>query len=703
MPINLPDLRLGLKQVNTGLAPNDGQGEDLRSAFDKVNFNTNILANMVGEALTNTKDYWVSTSGVDTNNGLTEGTAFRTISKAVSTIYKDLKLSGQQATINLMPGDYVESILINGLPDGAYGVNAPIRIRKAAGQAGTVYWSFNPANHNYALRISGGARVLLDGIHFRTSVPGSLNAGKHLIDVLSSSSLWLGSCEFALMGATTLNDAVHIYVYNDSELQLQKAYTIKGGGTTHIYVGDGSKVWSPPSTGDPKICTLDGTVEFREFIQVRGRSDVQLSADNIQYQGNLQGRQFNTDIFSTVQLGVNLLPNSAQVGTYEQQSLNGSLTFLSPTTMAASLSVLGTSSFQGAMTVSGQATFSNTTNFTSAVSLTGITTASAPPNDDNSGRVATTGFVQQVVQDKILAAVGIATPALFGLVKIDGADADPIVYRKVTVDTLLGLKANLASPTFTGEPKAPTPSSADNSTNLATTAWVRNYTAGISSMPTGAILPFAGPTTAIPSGWLLCDGAYVSRTTYATLFTAIGTRWGSTSESNFRLPLLTDRGLMGAAADENVGQLSGSASVTLTTPNLPAHTHNVIDPGHVHSTTDPGHAHGISDPGHVHGVFDPGHSHVVTTPIVTTGLNPPNLLWEAWSNPGAGAYGSATAVTALTGIYIDRAWTGITINGALSNLSINASGTGITLQNTGSGQSFSVINPHGKVHWIIKA
>ena len=44
------------------------------------------------------------------------------------------------------------------------------------------------------------------------------------------------------------------------------------------------------------------------------------------------------------------------------------------------------------------------------------------------------------------------------------------------------------------------------------------------SIPSGFILPFAG--TSIPDGWLICNGAAVSRTEYAALFSAIGTTWG---------------------------------------------------------------------------------------------------------------------------------------------------------------------------------
>lgn len=54
----------------------------------------------------------------------------------------------------------------------------------------------------------------------------------------------------------------------------------------------------------------------------------------------------------------------------------------------------------------------------------------------------------------------------------DKADADD-VYTKTEVDTALALKAPLASPAFTGTPTAPTPASTDDSTKVATTAYVK--------------------------------------------------------------------------------------------------------------------------------------------------------------------------------------------------------------------------------------
>lgn len=86
--------------------------------------------------------------------------------------------------------------------------------------------------------------------------------------------------------------------------------------------------------------------------------------------------------------------------------------------------------------------------------------------------------------------------------------------------------------------------------------------AGISAAggmaPTGVVLPFAGASA--PTGWLLCYGQAVSRTTYADLFTALGTTYGTGDGSTtFTLPDLRGRV---AGGKDNMG---GTAASRLTT------------------------------------------------------------------------------------------------------------------------------------------
>lgn len=87
------------------------------------------------------------------------------------------------------------------------------------------------------------------------------------------------------------------------------------------------------------------------------------------------------------------------------------------------------------------------------------------------------------------------------------------------VTTADALKADLASPTFTGDPKAPTAAPGDNDTSIATTAFVTAALAATAGLPVGATIPFSGIT--LPAGFLFADGSLVSRATYANLFAAL--------------------------------------------------------------------------------------------------------------------------------------------------------------------------------------
>ena len=89
-------------------------------------------------------------------------------------------------------------------------------------------------------------------------------------------------------------------------------------------------------------------------------------------------------------------------------------------------------------------------------------------------------------------------------------------------------------------------------------------------VPTGAVLPFAMSTA--PSGWLECDGAAVSRTTYAALFSAIGTTHGTGDGSTtFNVPDL--RGEFVRGWDHGRGVDSGRSFGSAQSDDLKAHTH----------------------------------------------------------------------------------------------------------------------------------
>jgi microcystin-dependent protein len=86
----------------------------------------------------------------------------------------------------------------------------------------------------------------------------------------------------------------------------------------------------------------------------------------------------------------------------------------------------------------------------------------------------------------------------------------------------------------------------------------------------------------VPAGWTICDGKVLSATTYPDLFAKIGYTFGGSGD-NFNVPDLRMKVPIGLGAPfSTLGATGGAETVTLTVSNLPAHTHQVIDPGHQH-------------------------------------------------------------------------------------------------------------------------
>tara|TARA_S200000501_G_scaffold268156_1_gene251891 strand:- start:1720 stop:2544 length:825 start_codon:yes stop_codon:yes gene_type:complete len=97
---------------------------------------------------------------------------------------------------------------------------------------------------------------------------------------------------------------------------------------------------------------------------------------------------------------------------------------------------------------------------------------------------------------------------------------------------------------------------------------------GIVSIPTGMIAPFA--MSSPPTGWLECNGATISRSTYATLFAAIGTTYGAgDGSSTFVLPDLRATFIRGF--DNSRGVDSGRAFGSFQDQGLPAMKGDIAD------------------------------------------------------------------------------------------------------------------------------
>lgn len=91
----------------------------------------------------------------------------------------------------------------------------------------------------------------------------------------------------------------------------------------------------------------------------------------------------------------------------------------------------------------------------------------------------------------------------------------------------------------------------------------------------GLVAPFL---TAIPAGWLACDGSTYNEADYPELYAVLDDAFRDTINETFTIPDMGGRFLSGVDGVDTLGALGGLASVALTVAQLPAHTHTYLRP-----------------------------------------------------------------------------------------------------------------------------
>ena len=209
------------------------------------------------------------------------------------------------------------------------------------------------------------------------------------------------------------------------------------------------------------------------------------------------------------------------------------------------------------------------------------------------------------------------------------------------------------------------------------TAWVSS-----SSFVSGMIMMWSGSIATIPTGWLLCNGS------------------NST-------PDLRDRMVIGAGSTYAVAATGGSASTTISSSNLPSHTHTYsstsgsmsADHSHTYSGTT-----ATENANHSHAVSDPGHAHAVDGWVTygTSGGTARYTLNDG-SMGGPVAFGTTSVGTGIS-LGTESAAHAHTYSGTSSGVSANhthsVSGTSDA---TGSGTAATTISPYYALAYIMKS
>lgn len=252
------------------------------------------------------------------------------------------------------------------------------------------------------------------------------------------------------------------------------------------------------------------------------------------------------------------------------------------------------------------AKFFNRAKMTTATTGTGTVTlgsASVGFQSFADAGVADTDVVQYVIEDGANFEIGTGTYTASGTtltrtpVETSESDNSAISLSGTATVSVTAVDDDYNRLQFGGSDKAVAHSTGVTITGtLTATSFSGDGSAltGIEGVPSGVIAMWSGTNANIPSGWALCDGT------------------NST-------PDLTDRFILGRAAASNTNSTGGANTVTLTTGNLPAHTHSI---GNIATASVGDHSHSFSGNTSNTG----GHSHSGSTS--NTGNHNHSAYWS---------------------------------------------------------------------------
>jgi microcystin-dependent protein len=207
-------------------------------------------------------------------------------------------------------------------------------------------------------------------------------------------------------------------------------------------------------------------------------------------------------------------------------------------------------------------------------------------------------------------------------------------------------------------------------------------------VPIGFISLWYGTVASIPTGWTLCDGVAVARTD---------------GGGNITPPDLRSKFIRGSYGDNPApsypGQTGGADTATLSTANLPPHSH-----GGTTGAANAPHSHGgttnTSNAPHSHGISDPTHRHTIGGYVSPTQYTPGSAFREL--NPVPGPVRSNTlCYYANTGLSQQAANAPHTHS--FTSQTANAPHTHtFTTQATGQGTAFSILPSHYILAYVMK-
>lgn len=276
--------------INTGAAPDDGTGDQLRTAADKINDNfTELYAGQILQITTNTT-FYVRTDGNDSNDGLsnTPGGAWLTLQYAMDWVASHcIVWSPAAVTIQIGNGTYSAGTLY---PPRFAGSGKVILQGDVATPSNVVITSAS----SFTFEFRAATYYRLQGF--------TLTGVSHLLRCIGTAYVEINALRF---GATA--GGAHILCNGGGVVSIEGNYSIVGGATAHWQIDTGGSLRMFSLT-----CTVTGTPAFTNgFCYALIGGNVYTASNT--FTGAATGPRFQVILNGAVVVsgaGVNVFPGS---------------------------------------------------------------------------------------------------------------------------------------------------------------------------------------------------------------------------------------------------------------------------------------------------------------------------------------------------------------------------------------------------------
>ena len=377
------------------------------------------------------------------------------------------------------------------------------------------------------------------GYVVRNSVSYATNANALIIRVAGNTGVTIPSGT----NKHIITDGTSIYeISQDSFTNL----TVEGNVTV-----EGNMVVSGAATFNTTT-TVVGAATFKDDVSVSGNINIGGTATiagaiQLNSTATIVGSAIFKDSVS-VSGNVNIAGNTSIGGT---ATVGGAFVAGGAAQLQSTVTAVGAAAFKSDVSVSGNTRIGGTVTIAGAVSLASTLSVAGATNFASTVTVVGAGTFKSAVS--VSGNVNIAgNTSIGGTVTISGA--------------------NLAAP----------------NAKVCASAYYGDGSNLTGAMPTGAILPYGASVA--PSGYVLCNGTAISRSTYSDLFGVVGTKYGvGDGSSTFNVPDTRGRFLAGWDAGTSVltsvtvsmitgasiGNTGGTQAVALAVAQIPSHQHHM--------------------------------------------------------------------------------------------------------------------------------